>query len=92
MDRVPYIDQTGLYALEETLFDLNKKGLQVIIIGLQSQPEDMLRVNRYNSKSNSAKTAPRQYGKWFFVVKERTYQRQGLTLVLKQTFSYNNLK
>lgn len=43
MDRVPYIDQTGLYAMEETLFDLNKKGLQVIIIGLQNQPEDMLR-------------------------------------------------
>ncbi len=43
MDRVPHIDQTGLYAMEETLFDLNKKGLLVIIIGLQSQPEDMLR-------------------------------------------------
>jgi sulfate permease, SulP family len=25
MDRVPHIDQTGLYAMEETLFDLNKK-------------------------------------------------------------------
>ncbi len=41
MDRVPYIDQTGLYAMEETLFDLNKKGLRVIIIGLQSQPRHM---------------------------------------------------
>ncbi len=41
MDRVPYIDQTGLYAMEETLFDLRKKGLQVIIIGLQSQPRHM---------------------------------------------------
>lgn len=28
--------------MQETLFDLNVKGLQVIIIGLQSQPEDML--------------------------------------------------
>ena len=43
MDRVPYIDQTGLYALEETLFELNKKGLKVIIVGLQTQPHDMLR-------------------------------------------------
>jgi len=43
MDRVPYIDQTGLYAMEEILFDLNKKGLRVMIIGLQSQPSDMLR-------------------------------------------------
>ncbi|MBN2697461.1 MAG: SulP family inorganic anion transporter [Bacteroidales bacterium] len=43
MDRVPYIDQTGLYAMEETLFDLNKKGLKVIFIGLQSQPGHMFR-------------------------------------------------
>lgn len=43
MDRVPYIDQTGLYAMEETLFDLNKKGIKVIFIGLQSQPRDMFR-------------------------------------------------
>lgn len=43
MDRVPYIDQTGLYAMEEVLFDLNKKKLQVILIGLQSQPADKLR-------------------------------------------------
>ncbi|MBU2493777.1 MAG: SulP family inorganic anion transporter [Bacteroidetes bacterium] len=43
MDRVPFIDQTGLYAMEETLFDLNKKGIKVIFIGLQSQPEDMFR-------------------------------------------------
>ena len=43
MDRVPYMDQTGLYAMEETLFDLNKKGLQVLLIGLKKQPEDMLR-------------------------------------------------
>jgi SulP family sulfate permease len=43
MDRVPYIDQTGLYAMEETLLDLNKKGMKVYIIGLQSQPEDRLR-------------------------------------------------
>lgn len=43
LDSVPYIDQTGLYALEETLFDLNKKGVKVIITGLQEQPTDMLR-------------------------------------------------
>lgn len=43
MDRVPYVDQTGLYALEETLFDLNKRKLNVMLIGLQSQPSDMLR-------------------------------------------------
>jgi SulP family sulfate permease len=30
--------------MEKTQFDLNKKGLLVSIIGLQSQPTDMLRL------------------------------------------------
>lgn len=43
MDRVPFIDQSGLYALEETIFDLNKKGVTVLLTGLHPQPDDMLR-------------------------------------------------
>ncbi len=42
MDRVPYIDQSGLYALENLLFDLKKKDLPVILVGLQEQPKDKL--------------------------------------------------
>ena len=42
MDRVPYIDQSGLYALENVLFDLKTIGVPVIIVGLQDQPRDML--------------------------------------------------
>lgn len=42
MDRVPHIDQTGLYAVEETAFELQQKGVPVILTGLQSQPADML--------------------------------------------------
>ncbi len=42
MDRVPFIDQSGLYALENVLFDLNKKNIPVILVGLQEQPKDKL--------------------------------------------------
>jgi len=42
MDRVPHIDQTGVFAMEEAAFDLQKNGVAVILTGLQSQPADML--------------------------------------------------
>ena len=43
MDRVPYIDQSGLYALEDIIFDLRQENIEVILIGLKEQPNDMLR-------------------------------------------------
>jgi SulP family sulfate permease len=43
MDRVPYIDQSGLYALENVVFDLRQRDIEVIITGLKEQPYDMLR-------------------------------------------------
>ncbi|AXG68437.1 bicarbonate transporter BicA [Kordia sp. SMS9] len=42
MDRVPYMDQSGLYTLEDIIFDLRAKNIEVILIGLQEQPRDML--------------------------------------------------
>ena len=42
MDRVPYMDQSGLYALEEIIFDLRKEGVEVLLVGLQEQPYDLL--------------------------------------------------
>jgi SulP family sulfate permease len=42
MNSVPYIDQTGLYAMEEVIMDLKKRGVAVCIAGLQEQPHDML--------------------------------------------------
>ena len=46
MDRVPYIDQSGLYALENALLDLNKRGVTVGFTGLNEQERDMLeRIN-----------------------------------------------
>ena len=42
MDRVPYIDQSGLYALEDSIFDLGERGTKVFIVGLQEQPLEMM--------------------------------------------------
>lgn len=42
MDRVPYIDQSGLYALENAVLDLEQRGIQVLLTALQEQPKDKL--------------------------------------------------
>ena len=42
MDRVPYMDQSGLYALEDIVFDLREEGIEVLLVGLKEQPKDML--------------------------------------------------
>lgn len=43
MDRVPYIDQSGLYTLEDIIFDLHAQNTKVILVGLKEQPYDMLK-------------------------------------------------
>lgn len=43
MDQVPLIDQSGLYTLEDIVFDLEERGVQVLLVNLQEQPMDMLR-------------------------------------------------
>jgi SulP family sulfate permease len=36
--RVPLIDQSGLYTLEDIVFDLEQLGTQVLLVNLQSNP------------------------------------------------------
>ena len=36
--KVPYIDQSGLYAIEEALLFLEQKDIHVLIVDLQKQP------------------------------------------------------
>jgi SulP family sulfate permease len=43
MDRVPHIDQSGLYAMEDAFLDLTRRGVDVLLTGLDQQPKDMLR-------------------------------------------------
>lgn len=38
MDRVPYIDQTGLYVLEDVFLDCEKNNIHVLIVDIQKQP------------------------------------------------------
>ena len=42
MEKVPFIDQTGLYALEEAILSLEQKGIDVLFTGLQKQPRAMM--------------------------------------------------
>jgi SulP family sulfate permease len=43
IDRVPYIDQSGLFALEDVLLDLNEKEIEILIVGMQSQPKYLMK-------------------------------------------------
>ena len=46
MDKVPYVDQSGLYAMEEAVQDLQGKGIAVVFTDLHGQPRDMFeRIN-----------------------------------------------
>lgn len=43
MKKVPHIDQTGLYAMEDVITALEARGIAVVMTGLQGQPESMLK-------------------------------------------------
>ncbi len=43
MDKMPYIDQSGLYAIEDVLSDLVKNGKTVLLVSIPDQPVYMLR-------------------------------------------------
>ncbi len=42
MGKVPYIDQSGLYAMEEMLLRLRQNNVEIILVSLQKQPEVMM--------------------------------------------------
>ena len=42
MDKVPYMDQTGLYAMEDTIFNLINEGKSVLFIDIKQQPYYMM--------------------------------------------------
>lgn len=43
MDKVPYVDQSGLYAMEEAIMGLQKRGIKVAFTDIHGQPRDMFR-------------------------------------------------
>ncbi|MBU2949886.1 SulP family inorganic anion transporter [Tamlana agarivorans] len=42
LGRMQYMDQSGLYAMEDMLQDLNKKGVEVLFVDLLKQPKFMM--------------------------------------------------
>ncbi len=42
MDKVPYMDQSGVYAVEDTVLALQLRGVSVYIVGVQKQPLYMM--------------------------------------------------
>ncbi len=45
MGKVPYIDQSGLYALEDVIKEMQKNGITVVLTMLQQQPLHLLQKN-----------------------------------------------
>ncbi|HMQ59107.1 MAG TPA: SulP family inorganic anion transporter [Flavilitoribacter sp.] len=41
MEKVPYVDQSGLYAMEDAVQELSDQGIRIVFSGLHGQPEDM---------------------------------------------------
>jgi len=46
MDKVPYIDQSGLYAMEDAVMDLQAEGIKVVYTDVHGQPLEQLK--RFN--------------------------------------------
>ena len=42
MENVPYMDQSGVYTLEDIFLDLEGKGVEMLLVGVQPQPAYML--------------------------------------------------
>jgi SulP family sulfate permease len=42
MDRVPYMDQSGLYSVEDAIQDMHDLDVAVVFVGVHGQPKDML--------------------------------------------------
>ncbi len=43
MNRVPYIDQSGLFTLEDVLIDLEAKDITPLLVGVKPQPDFLMR-------------------------------------------------
>ena len=43
MKKVPYMDQSGVYVMEEAILELRMKGVLVLMTGVQLQPLDMMK-------------------------------------------------
>ena len=42
LNKVPYMDQSGLYALESVITDLISKNKKILLVGLNNQPKELM--------------------------------------------------
>ena len=42
MDRIPYMDQSGLYTMEDVLVEQTQNGIKVLLVNIQKQPRYMM--------------------------------------------------
>ena len=42
LDEVPYLDQSGLYALESVILELSQQGKKTLLVGAANQPKYMM--------------------------------------------------
>jgi len=50
MDRVPYVDQSGLFALEDVLMELSQRKITCYMVGVKSQPKYLMKSIRIIGK------------------------------------------
>ena len=43
MEKVPYVDQSGLYALEDVLIDLEQHDITCLVVGARTQPKYLMK-------------------------------------------------
>ena len=43
MDKVPYVDISGLYAMEDAILELHDQGIKVVLTDIHGQPLDMFK-------------------------------------------------
>ncbi|MEM1323775.1 MAG: sodium-independent anion transporter [Bacteroidota bacterium] len=41
MNCIPYVDQSGLYAMEDAILDMQAQGIKVIFTDVHGQPRDL---------------------------------------------------
>ena len=46
MEKVPYVDQSGMYAMEDAIMELQEQGIEVVFSGLHGQPLEMFKLVR----------------------------------------------
>ncbi len=44
MDKVPYVDQSGLYVMENAIKDLQEQGIKVVFTDIHGQPKDIFEI------------------------------------------------